>query len=83
VEIVSIGAGLLLSSSLRDSGGAAATKRNPDRLSFAGRLRRQFKLGASRSHPAPAKKRLVFIGTPLIAAMIGYAANVLPAAGAT
>src|SRR5438132_7280569 len=55
----------------------AATRRNPRRASLGRRLARQFKLErVSIPIPALRKKRLVFIGTPLIAAMIGYSANV-------
>jgi hypothetical protein len=54
-----------------------ATKRNPRRATLGRRLARQFKLErVAIPIPALRKRRLVFIGTPLIAAMIGYSANV-------
>jgi predicted nucleic acid-binding Zn ribbon protein len=78
VGIVSIGAGLLMSIIYYAIPvEPPATKRNPHRLPLGRRLARQFKLERV-SIPIPAfrKKRLVFIGTPLIAALIGYSANV-------
>src|SRR5438876_6310585 len=78
VGIVSIGAGLLLSIFYYAIPvEPPATKRNPHRLTLMRRLKRQFKLErVSIPIPALRKKRLVFIGTPLVAAMIGYSANV-------
>jgi hypothetical protein len=78
VGIVSIGAGLLLSILYYAIPvEPPATKRNPHRLTLGRRLKKQFKLErVSIPIPALRKKRLVFIGTPLIAAMIGYSANV-------
>ena len=78
VGIVSIGAGLLLSILYYAIPvEPPATKRNPKRATLGRRLARQFKLErVSIPIPALRKKRLVFIGTPLIAAMIGYSANV-------
>ena len=78
VGIVSIGAGLLLSILYYAIPvEPPATKRNPHRASLTRRLARQFKLErVSIPIPPLRKKRLVFIGTPLIAAMIGYSANV-------
>jgi len=77
VGLVSIGAGLLLSILYYAIPvEPPATKRNPNRPTLGHRLARQFKLERV-SIPIPAfrKKRLVFIGTPLIAAIIGYSAN--------
>jgi len=78
VGLVSIGAGLLLSILYYAiPAEPPATKRNPHRLSLGRRLARQFKLErVSIPVPTMRKKRLVFIGTPLIAAIIGYSANV-------
>ena len=79
VGLVSIGAGLLLSIFYYAIPvEPPATKRNPHRASLGRRLARQFKLErVSIPIPTLRKKRLVFIGTPLIAAIIGYSANVL------
>lgn len=77
VGLVSIGTGLLLSILYYAIPvEPPATKRNPNRPTLGRRLARQFKLERV-SIPIPAfrKKRLVFIGTPLIAAIIGYSAN--------
>jgi len=78
VGLVSIGAGLLLSILYYAMPvEPPATKDNPHRPSLGRRLARQFKLErVSIPIPTLRKKRLVFIGTPLIAAIIGYAANV-------
>lgn len=79
VGIVSIGAGLLLSILYYAiPAEPSATKGSQRKLPLARRLARQFKLERV-SIPLPAfrKKKLVFIGTPLIAALIGYSANVL------
>jgi hypothetical protein len=77
VGLVSIGAGLLLSILYYAIPvEPPATKRNPNRPGLGRRLARQFKLErVSLPIPALRKKRLVFIGTPLIAAIIGYSAN--------
>lgn len=78
VGVVSIGAGLLLSILYYAiPAEPPATKRNPRRATLGRRLARQFKLErVAIPIPALRKRRLVFIGTPLIAAMIGYSANV-------
>ena len=78
VGIVSIGAGMLLSILYYAIPvEPPATKRNPHRATLGRRLARQFKLErVSIPIPALRKKRLVFIGTPLIAALIGYSANI-------
>jgi hypothetical protein len=77
VGLVSIGAGLLLSILYYAIPvEPPATKRNPHRASLGRRLARQFKMErVSIPIPTLRKKRLVFIGTPLIAAIIGYSAN--------
>lgn len=79
VGLVSIGAGLLLSIFYYAIPvEPPATKGNPNRPSLGRRLARQFKMErVSIPIPTMRKKRLVFIGTPLIAALIGYSANVL------
>ena len=79
VGLVSIAAGLLLSILYYAIPvEPPATKRNPHRATLGKRLARQFKLErVSIPIPTLRKKRLVFIGTPLIAAMIGYSANLL------
>lgn len=78
VGLVSIGTGLLLSILYYAIPvEPPATKLNPHRASLGRRLARQFKLErVSIPIPALRGKRLVFIGTPLIAAIIGYSANV-------
>ena len=77
VGLVSIGTGLLLSILYYAIPvEPPATKRNPNRPTLGRRLARQFKLErVSIPIPALRKKRLVFIGTPLMAAIIGYSAN--------
>ncbi len=79
VGLVSIGAGLLLSILYYAIPvEPPATKRNPNRPGFGRRLARQFKLErVAIPIPPLRKKRLVFIGTPLIAAIIGYSANLV------
>jgi hypothetical protein len=78
VGVVSVAAGLLLSILYYAIPvDPPATKGSPRRGSLGQRLARQFKLErVSIPIPALRKKRLVFIGTPLIAAIIGYSANV-------
>jgi hypothetical protein len=77
VGIVSIGAGLLLSILYYAIPAEPSAKGSGRRTSLARRLARQFKLErVSIPIPALRKKRLVFIGTPLIAAIIGYSANI-------
>ncbi len=80
VGLVSIGAGLLLSIlyyALPTE--PPASKRNPrPRISFWKRVKQQVKLERV-SLPIPnfPKRKLVFVGTPLIAAVIGYSANAI------
>lgn len=79
VGLVSIGTGLLLSILYYAIPvDPPATKANPDRPTLTRRLARQFKMErVSIPIPTLRKKKLVFIGTPLIAAIIGYSANLL------
>lgn len=76
VGIVSIAAGLLLSIvyyAIPVEPSSPSTKKVP----LTTLLRRQMKFERV-SIPIPAlRKKLVFVGTPLVAAMIGYSANVL------
>ena len=80
VGLVSIAAGLLLSILYYAIPvEPPASKRNPRaRLSLWQRIRQQVKLERV-SIPIPnfPKRKLVFVGTPLIAAIIGYSANVM------
>ena len=80
VGLVSIGAGLLLSILYYAIPvEPPASKVNPrGRPTLLRRLARQFRLERV-SIPIPnlRNKKLVFVGTPLIAALIGYSANVL------
>lgn len=80
VGLVSIGAGLLLSILYYAIPiEPPASKKNPrKRLPFWQRIRQQVKLERV-SVPIPnfPKRKLVFVGTPLIAAIVGYSANVL------
>jgi hypothetical protein len=72
VGIVSIAAGLLLSIAYY------AIPVEPPSASFGTLLRRQFKFErVAIALPAFRHKRLVFVGTPLVAALIGYSANLL------
>jgi predicted nucleic acid-binding Zn ribbon protein len=80
VGLVSIAAGLLLSILYYAIPvEPPASKRNPRvRLSLWQRIKQQVKLERV-SIPIPnfPKRKLVFVGTPLIAAIIGYSANVM------
>ncbi|MDP9360453.1 MAG: zinc ribbon domain-containing protein [Acidobacteriota bacterium] len=80
VGLVSIAAGLLLSILYYAIPvEPPASKRNPRaRLSLWQRIRQQVRLERV-SIPIPnfPKRKLVFVGTPLIAAIIGYSANVM------
>lgn len=80
VGLVSISAGLLLSILYYATPvEPPSSKRNPrPRLSLWQRIRQQVKLERV-SIPIPnfPKRKLVFVGTPLIAAIIGYTANVV------
>src|SRR5258707_11821805 len=80
VGLVSIGAGLLLSILYYAIPvEPPASKRNPrPRLSLWQRIKQQVKLERV-SIPIPnfPKRKLVFVGTPLIAAIVGYSANVI------
>jgi predicted nucleic acid-binding Zn ribbon protein len=78
VGLVSIGAGLLLSILYYAIPVEPPTsKRNPrKRLSLWQRIRQQTRMErVSISIPNLPKRKIVFIGTPLIAAIIGYSAN--------
>ncbi len=78
VGLVSIGAGLLLSILYYAIPvEPPPSKRNPrKRLSLWQRIRQQTKLErVAISIPSMPKRKIVFIGTPLIAAIIGYSAN--------
>ncbi len=80
VGLVSIGAGLLLSILYYAIPvEPPSSKQNPrKRLSLWQRIRQQTKLErVSISIPNFPKRKLVFVGTPLIAAIIGYSANVI------
>ena len=80
VGLVSIGAGLLLSILYYAIPVEPPTsKRNPrKRLSLWQRIRQQTKMErVAISIPNFPKRKLIFVGTPLIAAIIGYSANVL------
>ena|GEM_PF-489521 len=80
VGLVSIGAGLLLSILYYAIPvEPPPSKRNPrKRLSLWQRIKQQTKLErVSIQIPNLPKKKLVFVGTPLIAAIIGYSANAL------
>ena len=80
VGLVSIGAGLLLSILYYAIPiEPPASKKNPrPRLSLWQRIRQQVKLERV-AVPIPnfPKRKLVFVGTPLIAAIVGYSANAL------
>jgi hypothetical protein len=80
VGLVSIAAGLLLSILYYAIPvEPPASKRNPrPRLSLWQRIKQQVKLERV-SIPIPnfPKRKIVFIGTPLIAAIVGYSANVI------
>jgi predicted nucleic acid-binding Zn ribbon protein len=80
VGLVSIGAGLLLSILYYAIPiEPPASKQNPrKRLSLWQRIKQQVKLERV-SVPIPnfPKRKLVFVGTPLIAAIVGYSANAL------
>ncbi|MEA2338483.1 MAG: hypothetical protein QOE82_2490 [Thermoanaerobaculia bacterium] len=80
VGLVSIGAGLLLSILYYAIPiEPPASKRNPrPRLPFWQRMKQQVKLERV-SIPVPnfPKRKLVFVGTPLVAAIIGYSANAI------
>ncbi len=80
VGLVSIGAGLLLSILYYAIPiEPPASKKNPrQRLSLWQRIRQQVKLERV-AVPIPSfpKRKLVFVGTPLIAAIVGYSANAL------
>jgi len=78
VGLVSIGAGLLLSILYYAIPvEPPASKRNPrKRISLWQRIRQQTKMErVAISIPNLPKRKIVFIGTPLIAAIIGYSAN--------
>lgn len=79
VGILSIAAGLLLSIAYYaipvDPPSSPRSKRT---TSFGTMIRRQLKLErVSIPIPALRNRRLVFVGTPLVAALIGYSANLL------
>lgn len=79
VGLVSIAAGLLLSIAYYaipvDPPRSARNPKKP--LSRMARLRRQFRMErVAIPIPRLKNKKLVFVGTPLIAALIGYSANV-------
>ena len=80
VGIVSIAAGLLLSIVYYAIPvEPPSSPRNPkEKVSFLKMLRRQFKFErVAIPLPALRNKKLVFVGTPLVAALIGYSANML------
>ena len=79
VGVVSIAAGLLLSIVYYAIPvEPPSTARNPKKTSIWKIIRQQLKMERV-SIPLPAfrHKRLIFVGTPLVAALIGYSANVL------
>jgi predicted nucleic acid-binding Zn ribbon protein len=79
VGVVSIAAGLLLSIAYYAIPvEPPSTPRNPKKSTIWEILKRQLKMERV-SIPIPAfrTKRLIFVGTPLIAAIIGYSANAL------
>jgi hypothetical protein len=79
VGVVSIAAGLLLSIVYYAIPvEPPSSARNPKKTSLWTILRQQLKMERV-SIPLPAfrHKRLIFVGTPLVAALIGYSANVL------
>jgi predicted nucleic acid-binding Zn ribbon protein len=76
VGLVSIAAGLLLSILYYAIPAEPPTPGGVKRKGIAGRLLRQVKLErVSLAIPHLPNKKLVFVGTPLIAALIGYSAN--------
>jgi hypothetical protein len=80
VGVVSIAAGLLLSIVYYaiPVEPPSSPLKPKEKGSFAALLRRQFKFErVAISLPALRHKKLVFVGTPLVAALIGYSANVL------
>jgi hypothetical protein len=80
VGLVSIGAGLLLSILYYAIPvEPPASKRNPrPRLPFWQRVKQQVKMErVSISMPNFPKRKMVFVGTPLIAAIVGYSANMI------
>ncbi|HEX4682242.1 MAG TPA: hypothetical protein VH277_06025 [Gemmatimonadaceae bacterium] len=77
VGLVSIGIGLLLSIFYYAIPVEPPTPRGTRRGRFASFLRRQMKFErVAISLPAMRNKKLVLVGTPLLAALVGYGANV-------
>lgn len=78
VGLISIAAGLLLSITYYAIPVEPPSTPKKKRASFLQMLKNQFRLErTSIAIPAFGSKKLVFVGTPLIAAIIGYSANLL------
>jgi hypothetical protein len=78
VGIVSIGAGLLLSIVYYAIPTEPSQGRSKGRGSFGRFLKNQLRMErVALPIPALRNKKLIFVGTPLIAAVVGYSANVL------
>ena len=79
VGVLSIAAGLLLSIAYYAVPvEPPSSPRSPRQTGFVTMIRRQFRLErVAIPIPALRNKKLIFVGTPLIAALIGYSANLL------
>lgn len=80
VGVVSIAAGLLLSIAYYaiPVEPPSSPKNKKEKASFGAIIRRQLKMErVAIPIPALRNKRLIFVGTPLVAALIGYSANLL------